>query len=199
MRILPILIGVLGMFLAQGVAQVPAWRTAPLPPEVEQLNRTAESAASLETAARLYAQSLRICATNGPALHGFGLALLEQGRAPDALKIFRHMDDLFPGDASIQILIAHATARLADPRRADIHQGLAAVRRAMDLQPDNPEAWHAQSILLHLDGDYAEASEAAQRSLVLDARHPADPETTARYQQQEIACHDAQLVFSPLD
>ena len=128
-----------------------------------------------------------------------GLALLEQGRAPDALKIFRHMDDLFPGDASIQILIAHATARLADPRRADIHQGLAAVRRAMDLQPDNPEAWHAQSILLHLDGDYAEASEAAQRSLVLDARHPADPETTARYQQQEIACHDAQLVFSPLD
>jgi len=199
MRILPILIGALGISMAQGGAQVPAWRTAPLPPEAERLNRTADAAASVETAARLYAQSLRLCASNGPALHGFGLALLEQGRATDALKIFRRMDELFPDDASIQMLIAHAAARLAAPRRADIHHGLAAVQRAMNLQPDNPEAWHAQSILLHLNGDYAEASAAARQSLVLDARYPSDPETTARYQQQEIACHDAHLVFSPLD
>lgn len=199
MRFLPILIGAWGIAMAQGVAQVPAWRTAPLPPEAERLNRTAEAAASFDTAARLYAQSLRLCATNGPALHGFGLALLEQGRATDALKIFHHMDELFPDDASIHILLAHATARLAAPRRADIHHGLAAVQRALELQPDNPEAWHAQSILLHLDGDYAEASEAARQSLALDARYPSDPDTTARYQQQEIACHDARLVFSPLD
>lgn len=199
MRILAILIGAWGIALAQGAAQVPTWRTAPLPPEAERLNRTANAAASFDTAARLYARSLRVCATNGPALHGFGLTLLEQGRATDALKIFRHMDSLFPNDASIHILIAHATARLAAPRRADIHDGLAAAQRAMELQPDNPDAWHAQSVLLHLDGNYAEALDAARQALIFDARYPSDPETTAHYHQQEIACHDAQSVFSPLD
>ena len=53
MRLLPLAIGVLGTLLWDATAAEPAWRTAPLPPEAERLNRTADAAASLDTAMRL--------------------------------------------------------------------------------------------------------------------------------------------------
>ncbi|HPR69826.1 MAG TPA: tetratricopeptide repeat protein, partial [Kiritimatiellia bacterium] len=130
---------------------------------------------------------------------GFGLALLEQGRAADARNVFERMETLFPGDPTVHTLLAHAAARLPDPRRADIRRGLEAARFAVESDPGSAEAWHALSLLRHLDGDYEAALEAARQSLALDARQPAGPETTERYQQQETACHDALLVFSPLD
>ena len=40
MRLLPLAIGVLGTLLWDATAAEPAWRTAPLPPEAERLNRT---------------------------------------------------------------------------------------------------------------------------------------------------------------
>ena len=109
------------------------------------------------------------------------------------------MDALFPDDPTVHTLLAHAAARLPDPRRSDIRRGLESARLAVETDPANAEAWHVLSLLQYLDGDYAAALEAARQSLVLDARQPAGPETTQRYQQQETACHDALLVFSPLD
>jgi tetratricopeptide (TPR) repeat protein len=185
--------------LPRPAAAAPAWRSMDLPPEAARLTRTADSAASAQTAVRLYAQALRQFPSNGPALFGLAQTLLDLDRPADALKIFLRMDSLFPDDPSIHILIGNAIARLPDPRRADVHQGLAAARRAADLQPDAPEAWHVLSILLYLDGDYAEATAAARRALELDADNPSTPETSALYQQQETACTHALLVFSPLD
>ena len=176
-----------------------AWRDMSLPPEAVHLNRTAAAAASPATATRLYAQALRLCPSNGPALHGLGRALLDQDRAADALKIFRRMDALFPNDPEIFEALAAALARLPDARRADIAEGLAFAEQAAQLRPAAPEAWHVLSVLRHLAGDYAAAAEAARRALDLDALTPSDPETTALYQQQEIACTDALSVFSPLD
>ena len=176
-----------------------AWRDMPLPPEAEHLNRTAAAAASSATATRLYAQALRLCPSNGPALHGLGRALLDQDRAADALKIFRRMDALFPGDPEIFEALAAALARLPDARRADIAEGLAFAEQAAQLRPAAPEAWHVLSVLRHLAGDYAAAAEAARQAVALDAQSPSDPETTALYQQQETACADALSVFSPLD
>lgn len=199
MRRMPLAIGALWLACAGAPATEPAWRVMSLPPEAARLNHTADNAASSATAIRLYGQSLRLFPSNGPALYGLGQAFLDQDRPADALKVFHRMDTLFPDDASIHILVASAIARLPDSRRADIHQGLAAARRATDLQPGAPEAWHILSVLLHLDGDYANAAEAARQALLLDAEQPSTPETTALYQLQEIACTDALLVFSPLD
>ena len=176
-----------------------AWRAMPLPPEAAQLTRTAHAAASAAAAARLYAQALRVCPSNGPALMGLGRALLDQDRAADGLKVFRRLDALFPGDPEILEALAAALARLPAPRRADIAEGLAFAEQAVRLRPDAPEAWHVLSVLRHLDGRYALAAEAAGQAAALDAQTPLDPETTALYQQQEIACTDALLVFSPLD
>ena len=67
------------------------------------------------------------------------------------------------------------------------------------MRPDSAEAWHVLSVLRHLDGDYVAALDAARQAVALDAQNPSDPETTALYQQQEIACIDALSVFSPLD
>ena len=192
-------------FLAAGLLALLAlpaaggWHDAPLPPDAEQLNRTADNAASSETAARLYAQSIRLCPSNGPALYGLGRTLLDQDRAADALKVFRRMEALYPADPEILEALAAALARLPEPRRADIAEGLAFAEQAIQLPPACPQAWHVLSVLRHLDGDYAAAAEAARRALELDALTPSDSETTALYQQQEIACNDALSVFSPLD
>lgn len=175
------------------------WRDAPLPPDAEQLNRTADNAASSETAARLYAKSIRLYPSNGPALYGLGRALLDQDRAADALKVFRRMDALYPADPDVLEALAAALARLPEPRRAEIAEGLALAEQAIQLPPARPQAWHVLSVLRYLDGDYAAAAEAARRAIELDALTPSDPETTALYQQQEIACNDALSVFSPLD
>ena len=175
------------------------WRDASLPPEAAQLNRTADNAASAETAARLYAQSIRLCPSNGPALYGLGRALLDQNRPADSLKVFRRLDALCPADPEILEALAAALARLPEPRRAEIAEGLAFAEQAIQLPPARPQAWHVLSVLRYLDGDYAAAAEAARQAVELDAQQPVDPETTARYQQQETACNDACLVFSPLD
>ncbi len=191
--------GLLAFLVFRAAAAEPAWRDQPLPAEAERLNRTADHAASAATAARLYAQSIRLAPTNGPALYGLGRALLDQDRAADALKVFRRLDALYPGEPDVFEALAAALARLPEPRRADVDEGLAFAERAAQLSPDAPAAWHVLSVLRHLDGDYAAAAEAARRAVELDAQDPSDPETTARYQQQEIACNDALSVFSPLD
>jgi tetratricopeptide (TPR) repeat protein len=176
-----------------------AWRAMPLPPEAARLNRTADFAASSETAIRLYAQSIRLCPSNGPALYGLGRALLDQDRPADSLKVFRRLDSFFPDDPASLEALAAALARLPAPRRADIAEGLAFAERATRLGPDTPAAWHVLSVLRHLNGDYALAVGAARQAVLLDAITPIAPETTALYQQQEKACNDALSVFSPLD
>ena len=175
------------------------WRDQTLPPEAAQLNRTADHAASAATAVRLYVQSLKLAPDNGPALYGLGRALLDQDRPAEALKVFRRLARLFPGEADVLEALAAAIARQPDLRRADVAEGRVLADQAAQLQPDRPEAWHVLSLLRHLDGDYAAAAEAARRAVELDAQNPSDPETTALYQQQETACNDALSVFSPLD
>ena len=171
----------------------------PLPPEAEQLNQSAATAASPAEAARLYARSIRLHASNGPALLGLGQALTEEGRPADALKVLRRLDALFPGQPSVLIALANAITRLPDPRRRDIREGLALAETAAKLEPGTPEAWHTVSVLRYLDGDYLLAAEAARQAIELAAQSSATPADTARYQQQEIACNLALSVFSPLD
>lgn len=195
----PLVAGLLLLLALPAGGGESAWRAAPLPPEAEQLNRIADSAATAATAARLYAQSIRVFPSNGPALFGLGRALLDQDRPLDSLNVFRRMDAMFPADAAILEALATAIAHLPDLRRADVAEGLAFAERATQLRPDAPEVWHALSILRYLDGDYAAAAEAARKTIELDAQNPAAPETTALYQQQENACNDALSVFSPLD
>ena len=190
---------ILSVLCGTVMADEPAWRTQPLPPEVATLNRTAESAATAATAARIYAQSLRLFPSNGPALYGLGRALLDQGRASDALVILRRMNTQFPDDPVVLEALASAITRLPSLRRENLAEGLAFVEQALRLQPDAPNAWHVLSVLRHLNGDYVLAFEAAQEAVALDAQNPTDPETTTLYQEQEIACNDALLVFSPLD
>ena len=176
-----------------------AWRAMSLPAEAVQLNQEAAAATDFLSAARIYAQSIRLFPSNGPALYGLGRALLDQNRPADSLKIFRRMNTLFPGDPEILAALAAAIARLPAPTRADIQEGITFAEQSTQLQPGAPEGWHLLSILRHLDGDYASATEAARQAVALDAQNPVDPKTTALYQQQETACNDALSVFSPLD
>lgn len=175
------------------------WHDPAVPPEAAQLNRTADHAASAATAVRLFGQSLKLAPDNGPALYGLGRALLDQDRPADALKVFRRLAKLHPGEADVLEALAAAIARQPGLRRADVAEGRALAEKATQIQPDRPEAWHVLSVLSHLDGDYAAATAAARRAVELDAQNPSDPETSASYQQQEIACTDALSVFSPLD
>lgn len=199
MRSLPLAACFFALLALRAGADDGGWRTQPLPPEAAQLNQAAEAAAEPLAAAQLYVQALRAYPSNGPALYGLGRALLEQNRTADGLKVFRRLNVLFPGDPEILAALAAAIARLPEPRRGDIAEGLAFAEQAAQIQPDDPEAWHVLSVLRHLDGDYARAAEAAHQAVALDAHNPIDPETTALYHQQETACIDALSIFSPLD
>lgn len=178
------------------LAALPA---AALSPEADRLNRTADYAASAETAARLYARSIRLQPSNPPAFRGLGYALLELDRPADALKAFRRLDTLAPGDPAVKTALATAISRLPAPRRADIAKGLDWAGQAAGLRPEDPEVWHLLSVLRYINGDYIPAAEAARQALALAADQPADSETTTRYQQQENACNAALSALSPLD
>lgn len=189
----------LALPFVRSVAAEPRWLALPLPPAAEQLNREADLAADAAGAARLYAQSLRLCPSNGPALYGLGRALFALNRLAESRLVFRRLNAFFPGEPVALEALAGAAAQLPAPRRADIREGLAAAEEAARLQPEAAEAWHVLSVLRHRAGDYAGAAEAARQAVARDAENPADPETTALYQQQENACNDALSVFSPLD
>ena len=157
------------------------------------------SAETPAEAARLHAQTLRRDPSNAPAYEGLGRAMLDLDRPADALSVFRRLDALAPDHPPTLILLATAIARLPNPRRADVRQGLAHADRAAELLPDAPEAWLALSSLRYLDGQYPLAEEAASHALALAALQQLPPETLALYQQQEILCNNARLAFSPLD
>lgn len=176
-----------------------AWRSMPVSPESERLTREAEIAETPLDATRLYAKAIRLCPSNGPALFGLGGSLLRLDRPADGLTVFFRMNTLFPDDPEIALAIATTLTRLPDLTRARLRKGIDMAEHTLLLHPEEPELWHHLSILRHLNGDYARAAEAARKAIALDAQDPIDPETTARYQQQETACNDALLVFSPLD
>jgi len=178
-------------------AQTPEWPQ--LSPEVEQLNRTADNAASPAAAAKLYTESLRLQPDNGPALYGLGRALLEQDRAAESLEILRKLDQLTPNHPDTLTAMAAALARQPNLRRAQIAEGLDYATRAVELRSDSPAAWHILSVLHHANGDYAAAAEAAIHSVALAFQQELDPDLITAYQQQELACFDALAVFSPLE
>ncbi len=199
MRVLPLALASLLALSTLRVAAETPWRERPLPAESERLTLEAETAEDARDAARLYAKAIRLCPSNGPALYGLGGVLLGQNRPADSLKVFRRMNVLFPHDPEISVAIAIALARLPHLTRPQLREGIQIAEQALLLQPNDIEAWHSLSILYHLNGDYEQGAVAARKAIDLDAQNPIDIETTTRYQQQEIACNDALLVFSPLD
>lgn len=150
-------------------------------------------------AARRHAQALRANPESAADLLGLGRALLGLNRPADALPVFRRLESIRPDDPDAPLGIAAATAGLPDPLRPDVQKGLASASRAVDLLPDSPEAWRILSVLRHLDGQYASAADAASRALLLAVRQRRPPAEIVHYQQQETACNQAVLVFSPLD
>ncbi|NLG34468.1 MAG: tetratricopeptide repeat protein [Lentisphaerae bacterium] len=190
--------GLLLGWFAPMTARPAAESPGSLPPEAVQLNREA-AAADPAAALRLYVRSLRLAPSNVPALHGLGRILLDQERAAESLKVFRKLDELSPGDPDIRLGLATALSRLPGLRRADVREALDIAGQAVELRPESPAAWHLLSVLRHLNGEYTSAADAARRAVELDAQAPVHPETTALYQQQENACRNAILVFSPLD
>jgi len=188
-----------GVLCAGAVSAESPWRAMNLPSESERYTRAAEEADTPLDAAQNYAKAIRLCPSNGPALFGLGGILLRQSRPADSLKVFHRMNTLFPNDPEIAVAMAITLTRLPDLDRTHLREGIDQLEQVLTSQPGDIEIWYQLSILRHLNGEYATALEAAQQALALDAEDSIDIETTARYQQQEIACTDALLVFSPLD
>ncbi len=185
------------------VGGAPLWAAPaewpPVPPGIEQLNHSADHAATPAAAAKLYAEALRLHPDNGPALYGLALVLLEQDRVGESLKTLRKLDKLTPNHPDTLAALATATARLPNLRRAQLVAGLDYATRAIELRPDSPAAWHILSVLHHANGDYSAAAEAAIHALTLARQQEATPDLIMVHQQQELACFDALAAFSPLE
>ncbi|MDR0993132.1 MAG: hypothetical protein LBN38_00980 [Verrucomicrobiota bacterium] len=179
------------------VAPAQTWLAAPLPADALRLNTEAAAAATPAQAIRLYAQALRAAASNGPALFGLGILLLEEDQPEKALTPFRRLNALYPDDPWALTALATAIGRLPELRRADLQEALGVAERATLLAPEDAEAQHILSLLRHMNGEYAAAEQSARQAVVLAMAQT--NESLGVYQQQEATCRDALAVFSLLE
>jgi serine/threonine protein kinase/Flp pilus assembly protein TadD len=94
--------------------------------------------------------------------HQLALALLQMGRAAEAVQFFRAAVALRPRSAGVQLNLGSALLSQAQHTEAE-----AAYRRAIELSPDYAEAYRCLGQALRNQSRYAEAETAARRSLEL--------------------------------
>lgn len=111
-------------------------------------------AGRLEAAAQQYQLCLKIDARNWEALHGLGVVYLQQGRLDEAARcldlVARLAPDFAVGFNSL------AACRL---RRSDAAEALAAVDRAVGLEPDFRDAWFNRGVALRALSRFSDAAE----------------------------------------
>jgi predicted Zn-dependent protease len=109
-----------------------------------------------------------------------GQALLESGKAAEAIAPLRHAVKLAPNPALIQIMLAQALISSNDKKAAE--EAVAMLRAALLKEPESPDAYTQLAMAYGRKGDLAEADLASALSAVMrgDARTAQDLATRAK-------------------
>lgn len=127
---------------------------------------------------------------SGEALAGLGAALLANGKAATAAKVYSKLRKQWPGEAEGHRLYAEAVLARKDGKQ--LEAALEAVEDAASLDGGTPETLLAESRVRFALGDFEGALVAAEEALAAGGQGE-------EYRQQEEVCKDALVVFSPLD
>jgi predicted Zn-dependent protease len=109
-----------------------------------------------------------------------GQALLESGKATEAIAPLRHAVKTAPNPALIQIMLAQALIASNDKKAAEEAVGM--LRAALTKEPESPDAYTQLAMAFGRKGDLAEADLASAMSAVMrgDARTARDLATRAK-------------------
>lgn len=102
---------------------------------------------------------------NAEALGGLGAIAFLEGRAKDAVALFRQALELEPGDADLHYNLGNALARSDQPVQAQ-----AAYRRSLQLEPRNAQAHANLGVLLLGQVEVGPARRHLERALELEPR-----------------------------
>lgn len=111
-----------------------------------------------------YAEAIRLKPDYADALLNYGLLLHATGRAQEAITIFRTLTEKSPADARAHYNLGACLEKIlpstsADQRKDIARESEAAFKRALALDPNNPDIHFAFSNLHTFRGDYRKASE----------------------------------------
>lgn len=100
---------------------------------------------------------------NNPYFHELkGQALMENGRAAEAIGPLRRAASLAPDAILIRVMLAQALVATNDARHAD--EAIPLLRTAMTREPDMPDAYSQLAMAYGRKGEYAEADLAAAQA-----------------------------------
>ena len=154
--------------------------------------KSARKAADSAKAEQFWARAVKEDPDSGEALAGLGRALLANGKAATAEKVFSKLRKKWPGEAEGHRLFAEAALARKEHSAEKLEAALDAVEDAASLDGGAPETLLAESRVRFALGDFEGALVAAEEALAAGGRGE-------EYRKQEEVCKDALVVFSPLD
>ena len=107
-----------------------------------------------------------------------GQALVENGRAAEAIPPLRHAAELAPDATPIRVLLAQALVATKDPKAAA--EAIPLLRVAITREPDMPDGYNQLALAYGERGDYAEADLAAAQAALADGDLKTARELAAR-------------------
>ena len=152
--------------------------------------KAARKAEDPAVAEKHWARAVKEDPDSGEALAGLGAALLANGKAATAAKVFSKLRKQWPGEAEGHRLYAEAVLARKDGKQ--LEAALEAVEDAASLDGGAPETLLAESRVRFALGDFEGALVAAEEALAAGGGGE-------EYREQEELCRDALVVFSPLD
>ena len=150
-----------------GHADAPATGAALTPEELARAGGDAHQRHDLDTAERLYRETLAIEPDHPIALHYLGVVLYQRGRIDDAMPLLDRAVALVPTEPEF-----HNNRGLALAVRLHDDLAVEAYRRALALKPSHAGAWNNLGLSLQAQGNVPDAIDAFYHALAIAPEHP---------------------------
>jgi tetratricopeptide (TPR) repeat protein len=118
----------------------------------------------------------------------FGAAQRRSGRAPQALEVLEPLGRELPNAAPVHLELGVARAEAGH-----LPQAIAALRRAVQLQPTSPDGWRLLADYLAAGGDAAAAADARVRYVSAAVHDPRLKEAAAALMRNDLPAADRRL------
>ncbi len=96
------------------------------------------------------------------ALVYLGIAYVQDERPTDAVNVLKHAEELVEAHCVVSLFLGRALRSLGKYDESEIQ-----LRKAIDLDPEDPEAWVELGKLLYSKGDYREAARILDEGILL--------------------------------
>jgi tetratricopeptide (TPR) repeat protein len=122
---------------------------------------------------------------------GYGSALIQARRHPEAEKVLRELLDEFPAEYTVLNNLAWMHATSADPKIRNGKLAGELAQRALLIAPADYHIWSTMAEAYYIQGEYTRAERFAREALTLAMRMAAPESLCLEYRQQLDRCRRA--------